>query len=643
MFDLFRSREKSVRILLGALLGLVSLGMLVYLIPGGFGGVSASGQDTIAVVGDQKITTLDVQRAVDNVTRSQPNFPRSMLAFYVPSLINQLIEEKAMAYQAAKMGLKVSDQELSDSIQTEFTQQLNRDFDPQIYQRVVENMGMTVQAFERQRRDAMLSGRLESLEQQSIMVTDQDARAEYQRRNEKVGLNYILFDPKAFAAKVSKGPAAVKAYFDKNRALFRTPEKRDGVLIAGSVAAFMQTAKVSDDQLRQTYNENIDSYRLPERVRVRHILIKTQGKPKADDAKLKAKAEDILKQLQHGANFAELAKKYSEDPGSAEKGGELGWLTHGQTVPNFDKTAFSLQPGQTSGIIQTEYGYHIIQVEEKQPARTESFEEAKPELLAEAQKQLASDNLKKAIDSAHSEVVKNPGQADAIAKKYDLQAYKLTNIVKTATLPDANSPELMNAVFSVPKGSVTDVVDEDNQGKDAFAVVTNVLPAHNADYQEVQAEVLQRYVEAQSQSMAQSDAAAAAASVRKGESLESVAKSYGLSVKTAAPFTMDGSVEGIGSASAFSAAFKDKPGAVVGPVAVQSGQVVATVSQKLPADMSQFAKSKDSIVQSLRQQRLSTQGALFRDSVVSELRRKGKIKTNQDNITRLTQSFQQQS
>lgn len=643
MFDLFRSREKSVRILLGALLGLVSLGMLVYLIPGGFGGVSASGQDTIAVVGDQKITTLDVQRAVDNVTRSQPNFPRSMLAFYVPSLINQLIEEKAMAYQAAKMGLKVSDQELSDSIQTEFTQQLNRDFDPQIYQRVVENMGMTVQAFERQRRDAMLSGRLESLEQQSIMVTDQDARAEYQRRNEKVGLNYILFDPKAFAAKVSKGPAAVKAYFDKNRALFRTPEKRDGVLIAGSVAAFMQTAKVSDDQLRQTYNENIDSYRLPERVRVRHILIKTQGKPKADDAKLKAKAEDILKQLQHGANFAELAKKYSEDPGSAEKGGELGWLTHGQTVPNFDKTAFSLQPGQTSGIIQTEYGYHIIQVEEKQPARTESFEEAKPELLAEAQKQLASDNLKKAIDSAHSEVVKNPGQADAIAKKYDLQAYKLTNIVKTATLPDANSPELMNAVFSVPKGSVTDVVNEDNQGKDAFAVVTNVLPAHNADYQEVQAEVLQRYVEAQSQSMAQSDAAAAAASVRKGESLESVAKSYGLSVKTAAPFTMDGSVEGIGSASAFSAAFKDKPGAVVGPVAVQSGQVVATVSQKLPADMSQFAKSKDSIVQSLRQQRLSTQGALFRDSVVSELRRKGKIKTNQDNITRLTQSFQQQS
>lgn len=644
MFDLFRSREKSVRILLGVLLGLVALSMLVYLIPGGLGGdTSAAGQDTIAIVGDEKITTVDVERAVDNITRSQPNFPRSMLGFYVPSLINQIVEEKAMAYQARRMGLRVSDEELSDSIQTEFQQQLNRDFDPQVYQQVVQNMGMTVPDFERQRRDAMLATRLEALEQQSIIVTDQEARAEYQRRNEKVALDYILFDPKTFAARVSKDPAAIKAYFEKNRALFRTPEKRDGVLVAGSTATFMAMAKVSDDQLRKTYNDNIDSYRLPERVRVRHILIKTQGKPKEDEAKAKAKAEDILKQLQHGGNFAELAKKYSEDTGSAEKGGELGWITHGQTVPNFDKTAFSLQPGQLSGVVQTEYGYHIIQGEEKQPARTETFEEVKPQLLAEAQKQMAADDLGKAINAAHDEIAKKPAQADAIAKKYNLQVYNLNNITNTSTLPDANSPELLNAIFSTFKGGVTNVVNEDNQGKDAFAIVTNILPAHNANFNEVEAQATQRYIESQSQSMAQSDAAKAAADVRKGESLQAVAKTYGATVKTAPAFTVDGVVGDLGSALAFSAAFKDKLGAVLGPVAVQSGQVVAAVTQKLPADMSLYSKSKDAIVQSLTQQRLSVQGALFRDSIVSDLRHHGKIKTNQDNITRLTASFTQQS
>ena len=151
-------------------------------------------------------------------------------------------------------------------------------------------------------------------------------------------------------------PAAVKAYFDRNRSEFKIPEKHDVGLIVGSTAAFLQNAKVSDGELQKEYQENIDSYRTPERVRVRHILIKTQGKPKEDAAKLKAKAEDLLKQIKAGADFADLAKKNSEDPGSAVKGGELGFITRGQTVPNFEKTAFTLKPGDTSGVVETEYG-----------------------------------------------------------------------------------------------------------------------------------------------------------------------------------------------------------------------------------------------------------------------------------------------
>lgn len=641
MFDLFRSREKSVRVLLGVLLGVVALSMLVYLIPGGFGsGSDTSGQNVIAAVGDKKVTTADVQRRLQAITRGQTNLPQGILGMYAPMLMNQLIEERAMAYKAREMGLRVSDAEVGDTIVNEFAPQMGGKFDTNLYQAWLSQQGLTPAEFEQSQRESMLAGRLETLEMQSLIVSDEEARAEYQRKNLKVGLQYLEFQGKDFTAKVNKDPAAVKAYFDKNRSAFRIPEKRDFDLIVGSTADFIQSAKISDAELQKTYNESIDSYRQPERVKVRHILIKTQGKPKEETPKLKAKAEDVLKQLQHGADFAELAKKNSDDPGSAAKGGELGDIVRGQTVPNFEKAAFSLKPGELSPIVETEYGYHILQVESKQEAHTQSFDEVRPQLLAEAQKQAATENLKRAVEAARAEAAKNPGQAEAVAKKHNLKYFRLNNFATNGSLPELNSPEATNAIFAAPKGSVTDVVNADAQGKAAFAVVKNVTPARNAEYAEVQNEVLQKYVTAEADRLAQEAAKTAADRAHKGESLEAIGKSLSLTVKTAAPFTIDGAAEGIGSATLLSAAFTGKTGNIVGPIAAQSGQFVCRVSERLPADMTQFAKNKESVVQNLTQQRQSVQGPLFRDSVVAELKRRGKIKINQDAMNRFIGSFQ---
>ncbi|MBV8070497.1 MAG: peptidylprolyl isomerase, partial [Acidobacteriaceae bacterium] len=346
-------------------------------------------------------------------------------------------------------------------------------------------------------------------------------------------------------------------------------------------------------------------------------------------------------QLQQGANFADLAKKDSEDPGSAEKGGELGWIVRGQTVPNFEKAAFSLPPGQLSGLIETEYGYHILQVEDKQAAHTQSFDEVKSQLVADAKKQAANADLTKAIDAARAEIARNPAQAEVVANKYHLKFFKVDNVTTSIALPEVNTqPELTNSIFAASKGSVTQVTNMDAQGKAAFAVVTNITAAHNADYEEVQAEVLQRYTTAESQRLAGEAAKAAADRARKGESLETIAKSDGLTVKTAAPFTIDGAAEGIGSASEISAAFKANVGDVVGPIALQAGQFICRVSQKIPADMSQFAKNKDAIVQGLIQQRQATQQPLFRDSVVNDLKRRGKIKMNQATLQKIIASYQ---
>lgn len=631
-----------MRILLGVLLVLVAASMLIYLIPGGPGGPSAAGENVIAAVGDEKVTTTDLERAVQRVTRGQANLPKGLLAMYVPSIVNQMIESKAMAYKAREMGLNVSDQELGDKIQAEVAPALGGKFDLRIYQSILAQQGMTVSDFEKEQRESILGARLENAELQSLIVSDEDARAEYQRKNLKIGLQYIQFESKDFASKVNKDPSVVKAYFEKNRALFRTPEKREVNLVVGSTADFIQAANVSDAQLQQQYQDNLDSYRTPERVRVRHILIKTQGKSKEEAAKLKAKAEDVLKQLQHGADFAELAKKDSDDSGTAVKGGELGWITRGQTVPNFEKTAFSQKIGETSGLIETEYGYHIIQTEEKQTAHTQTFDEVKPQLLLDAKKQVAADNLKRAVDSAHSEIARNPGQAEAIAKKYGLKFFKVDNVTTGTALPEVNTqPELKNAIFAASKNSVTDITNMDAQGKAAFAVVTNVLLPRDADYAAVEGDVLKKYTDAESQRLAQEAAKTAAVRARKGESLEVIAKSYGLSVKPAAPFTVDGAAEGVGSASLMPTAFKANVGDVVGPVAASSGQFVCRISERIPADMGQFAANKAAIVQSLQQQRQSVQQPLFRDSVVSDLRRRGKIKINQATLSRIISSYQQ--
>ena len=356
---------------------------------------------------------------------------------------------------------------------------------------------------------------------------------------------------------------------------------------------------------------------------------------------MRGKAEQLLKQIQGGANFADLAKKFSEDPGSAEKGGELGWVTRGQMVPNFEKACFSLKPGELSGIVDTEYGYHIVQTEERQEAHTATFDEARPQLLLEAKKQVAADMVRKNLDAAHADALKAPSQVAAIAAKYGLRDLKQENVPNGAPLIDMSTQnQFATAVRSTQKGGVTEVYSDDKDGKAGFAVVSNITPAHNAEFSDVQAEATQRYTASETERLAQEAVKEAADSARKGESLESIAKRFGGTVKTAAPFAIDGAAEGIGSGTQLAAAFKAKVGDIIGPVSTGTGQFVCKVTELVPADMNQFAASKAGIIQSLEQTKLQVQEPLFRDSIVNDLKRRGKIKMNDAAVSHLIEHYE---
>ena len=204
-----------------------------------------------------------------------------------------------------------------------------------------------------------------------------------------------------------------------NPQLFTVPEKESFQVVVVDQAKLEKSMDISDAQLRAAYSASMDNFRVPERVHVEHILIKTSGMNDADKKKALAKADDILKQLQGGANFADLAKKYSDDPGSGQKGGDLGWLVHDQTVAAFDKAAFSLPVNQLSGIVTTEFGYHILKVLEKQSAHVTPFEEVKDKLAEDIKKQSVTDKMQANADQIHTDLLKSPGSVADVVKKYE--------------------------------------------------------------------------------------------------------------------------------------------------------------------------------------------------------------------------------
>ena len=294
MFDLFRSRAKAVRILLGVMLGMVALSMLLYLIPGA-GTTSAAGQNdqVVAEIGRDVLTLRQVELGIQNQLRTN-QIPPDLVQVIIPQQVDQMVEERAIAYEAKRLGFEVTDQDLANTIRSTQFGTLT----PQQYRDAIEQqMGETVGEFENNMRSGLALNALESLAIEGAVVSPVDVEAEYRKRNEKVKLEYLGFDPAKMGAEEKPTPEQLKAYFDKNKNFFTVPETRDVQLIVADQAQVGQSLQVSDAQMESYYNSHKDQYRSPERVQARHILIKTTGKSKEEIAQLKAKADDLLKQL----------------------------------------------------------------------------------------------------------------------------------------------------------------------------------------------------------------------------------------------------------------------------------------------------------------------------------------------------------
>jgi peptidyl-prolyl cis-trans isomerase D len=645
MFDLFRSRDKAVRITLTVLLGLVALSMVTYLIPTTGNDVGGTTDRTVvASVGKQDLTTQEVSKVVQGMMQNR-QMPRELAAIYVPQMIQQMISDRAMAYEANRLGIRVSADETENAIMDSLPPQIVKDgkVDSATLNAVLQQQGLTMNSLKDDTSRQLAINRLRQIVTEGVVVSPREIADEYHRKNDRVRLQYALLAPAKYQDQAEPTDAEIQTYYNAHKPMFQTPEKRSvAVVLIDPAKVNAGLALPTDDQLRKEYNAGLDKFRTPERVQARHILIKADA---SNDAAAKAKAENILKQIQAGGDFAKLAKDNSEDPGSAAMGGELGFIVKGQTVPEFEKSAFSLQPGQTSGLVKTTYGYHIIQVEKHEQAHLQPFEEAKGVLLSGYQTREGQTQMQNLADKAVAELHKDPAHPEKAADAVGGTLVRAENVQNGDPIPGVGvSKELNDAIAPLRKGEITagPVVLAGNRV--AIAEVTDYQPAHQASLEEAKAEVRAKAREEKVQTILTQKANELEAKAKSlNGDLEKAGKEMGIEVKTSDDVNRSAAIEGVGSASSLPDAFTKPDGSLVGPVSVPGGRVVAKIVAKVPADLAQLSAQSSTIREELKQQKIRDRQTMFEDGLKRRLQDEGKLKIHQDVITRLVQTYSQGS
>lgn len=622
------------RIVLGAIVLALSGGMLLYLVPSMPGTGGEASTDTVAKVGDETVSMAEVRQQLSDIEQRN-QVPKQLESLYAQQILKQLVFQKEIEYEAKRLGIHVSDQERADRIRQFLPTAYNGDTFVGMDRYAAEVMArfqMTVPVFEEQIRQGLLLEKFRKLVTDGISVGPSELQDEFRLRNEKVKLNYALIKPEDLAAKITPDDAEIKAAYEKNRAKYLVPEKRVVRYALADVNQVRQNTQVSDDELKAQYQQDLAQYQVPNRVKVDHILLMTVGKTPAEIDEVRQKAEDVLKQAKKNANFEDLAKKYSEDPGTKDKGGDLGWITQGQTVPEFEKAAFTLPKGSISDLVKTQYGFHIIKVLDKETAHTKTFDEVKdsiraPLMLAKADKQASeiADKLSAAIRQ------NNKLSLDELAKQFHLTVGETRPVTATEPIIElGNSKEVKDAIFGQRPDELSLPIHTDR----GYLVlsVRGVLPAHQGRLDEVRDRVINDIKQQRSSDLARQKSDELEKRLKTGEKFESAAKALGLDPKTSDFFARNGSIPSAASGKQLGAAFQMKPGDVGPPLNLGTNWFVYKIADKQEPNPADFEKQKKDLTDQVLQSKRSLAFEAFRTALEARLKKEGKLKIMTDKL-----------
>jgi peptidyl-prolyl cis-trans isomerase D len=646
MIRFLQKENRLTKALFVVIIAAASVSMVVYLIPG-LTGQSASAADTFAVVyphwysrflsaGDvisqQKVSLMATRR----VQQQYPQYAGNpmILNMIEPQVGQQLVQQQILLNEAEKLGIRVTNEDVRQYLQTGPAGQVlfpNGQFiGADRYAALIQSrFDMTVADFEQSVKEDITIRRLESMITAGVTVSDKDVREFYRKNNIKIKFDYAILKADDVSKQITPSDAELEAFFKKNAARYATavPEQR-------AITYFSFTPnevpggipQPTQQEIQQYYNAHQSEYSAPEQARARHILIKLD--PGADakaDAAAKAKAEDILKQIQGGANFADLAKKYSDDPGSKDSGGELGFAQRGRMVPEFDNAIFTQKIGDTK-IIKTQYGYHIVQVEERQPAHTQSLSEVLPTIQATLIRQKSQAAQQNYAQQLTSEAIKNGLQKTAEA--HHMQLVTTPPLAETGTittLPD--SAALLSAAFKSKKGDPAQSAPT-GEGYAIFQV-TGVIPAHAPTFADWKSHVLDDYRAEKLPALLAQKTAELANKAKSMNDLAKAAKEEGATVKTSDLVSMTGQVPDLGAVGQLAPQlFEMSPGNISGPINTGRTGVVAKILDKQEPNAAEIAKNFDQTREQILDQRQGEAFQVFASNLFDEYRKNKRIAFN---------------
>jgi len=648
------------KFVLGGILVVICVSMAWYVLPGG-GGTSVFGSNTpqkgvVASVAGEDVTTLEVQKQAQQMVQQQ--FPRGgaqanmLMPFFAQRAADNLINEKVMLSEANRMGLQVSDAEVREELEhgpyaaTFFPG--GKFIGDEEYKNLLGSHDLTPPQFEHLVGNGILERKLEKLVASSATVTDAEVRQQFEKENTKVKFEYAVIKKDDILKSLHPAEAELKAFYDRNKQTYvnSIPEKRQLKYVVLDNTKMLAQTQVTQQDLASYYDQHRDEYRVPEQVNVRHILFKTPAPgpdrkvdQKAVDA-ARAKAEDVLKQVKAGGNFADLAKKYSEDT-TAKEGGALGWIGRGKTVPEFEKAAFSLPKGGNSDLVKSNFGFHIIHVDDKQEAHVKTLDEVKSQIEPLIKQQKAGEAAQHAADQLLADSKSTSLEKAAAAK--GLQVISTDLVTSKDTLPGIGSdPQFMTAAFGQAPNSPPDEVQL-HQGW-AIYQVTAVKPPATPTFEEIRSRVEQEFKNERAAQLLTQKTQELSDRAKADHDLKKAAKELGATNKTSDLVLPDGQVPDIGSMTGPAAvAFTLKPGEISGPINSGDNGAVLTVTDRQAPTEQDFAAKKDQIRETLTQKKQNEAFGLYLETLRQNLEKSGKIKINQAELQTLTRSRTEES
>jgi len=644
MIRFLQRDSRVVKAFFVVIIGMASISMVVYLIPG-LTGQNAAAADTYAVIYPHWYSRLlssgstVSQEKVDKIARAQlaqqryPDNPM-ILGLFEQRVGKQLIQQQILLDEAERLGIRANEDDVRQYLQTGAAGQVlfpgGKFIGEDQYTALVANrFNMSVPEFEEDVKHDIVIRRLQALITGGVTVSDKEVQADYRKSAIKIKFDYAVISADDVRKGMNPSDSDLEAFFKKNAARYASavPEQRKITYFAFTPNELPGGIPQPTQQEIQTYyTAHQSEYATPEQARSRHILIKLA--PNADakaDAAAKVKAEDILKQLKAGANFADLAKKNSDDPGSKDSGGELPFAQHGAMVPEFDKAIFAQKIGDIA-IVKSQFGYHIVQVEERKPAHAQELNEVLPTIQATLIRQKTAAAEEGYAHALTSEAIKNGLEKTAAAHHLEVVTTPPVNKQGViAALPDGT--QVIAKAFDSKQGDPAQYA----QTGEGYAIfqVTGIQAAHAPTFADWKAHVLDDFRDEQLPQLLAAKTKDLADKAKASGDLAKAAKEVGASFKTSDLVGPEGQVPDVGQVAQVAPQLLDLPvGALSSPINAERNGVVAKIVDKQEPTPADIAKNFDQTRDQMLEQRRSEAFNVFLTGVTSDFEKNKRIRLN---------------